>query len=243
MPSDIERDLHALLADGAAARRNPVDPTRRDALEHELVGRLPAARSRRRWPKVALGFGLGAALAVGACVMPVDYDAGVGHRIGIVVDRSVEVDPHAIAEYITLHHAPDEIRLSVSEERTRTIGDDGVEHETQQMRIGIDTIGEDFDTDELWDELVVAFPELGEGRLEDEAVTATVHGTLGGRLSAQWLDVVIDTEGVEAAKAQILRELDAAGVDEGAAKVDIIDEVDASGQKRREVRVWIEREE
>lgn len=243
MPSDLERDLQALLARSPGAP----DPARRDALERELVARLPALPTRRRWPKIALGMGLGAALAVGACAMPVDYDAGVGHRLGIVVDHSVEVDPHAIAEYITDQYAPDEIRLSVSAERTRVVGDDGVPHETHEMRIGIDTIGgEDIDSDALWDDLVVAFPELGQGRLEDESFTATVHGTLGGRLSAAWLDVVIDREGVEAAKARVkeelLRELDAAGV-EGDAQVEIVDDTDASGRQRREVRVWVEREE
>lgn len=240
MPSEIERDLRALLADPASVP--PVDPVRRDALARELALALPRTASRRRWPKIAVGLGLGAALAVGACVMPVDYDAGLGHRLGIVVDRSVDVDPHAIAEYITDHYAPDELRLSISEERTRIVGEDGAMQETHDVRIGIDAIGEDIDTTQLWDELVVAFPELGEGRLEDESVTATVHGTLGGRLSSAWLDVVIDRDGVDAAKAQILRELDAAGV-EGDAQVEIVDDVDASGHGRREVRVWIEHEE
>ncbi len=237
MPSDLHHDLHRALRGSTAA----VDPARRDALESALVAKLGPRIVARRWPRVALGAGLACGLAVGACALPSDYDADVGHRLAIVVTNGVEVDAGAIATFVSEHYAPDELRMAVSQERVREAGADGQVRERGELRIEIDAVGEHLDTDEMWDDLVEAFPELEGGRLEDEALRMVVHGTLGGRLSHAWLDVVVDRGGIEEAKTQILLELDAQGV-EGQAHVEVVDDHDAAGRRRREVRVWVEDE-
>jgi hypothetical protein len=237
MRSDLEGDLRRALASAPAP-----DTARRDALEDELVARLPVARARRRWPRIALGIGLGGALAAVACALPSDYDADLGHRLAIVVAESTDVDPRAIATFVEERYAPDELRMAVSQHRTREEGPDGsVIEQGGELRIEIDAVGEDIDTDEMWEELVDAFPELEGGRLEDEALRTVVHGTLGGRLSHAWLDVVIDRGSIEDAKAQILLQLDAQGFD-GQAHVEIVDDEDPDGHHRREVRVWVEQD-
>jgi hypothetical protein len=240
MPSDLEHDLRRVFAGDQTL---PLDVSRRDALEAELLQRLaqrPSTR-RRRWPRLALGIGLGAALAVGACALPADYDADLGHRLAIVVTDDVQVDPQAIAGFVTEHYAPDELRMAVSQERVRQRDDDGSVHERAELRIEIDAVGEDLDTDRMWDDLVEEFPQLEGGRLEDEELRTVIHGTIGGRLSHAWLDVVIDERGVDAAKAEILLQLDAQGV-HGDAHVEVVDDEDAAGNRRREVRVWVQDE-
>lgn len=236
MPSDLERGLsEALRSDGVAA-----DPDRRAALERDLLARLPAASLRRRaigWP---LAVGLGAALAVGACVLPTDYAAPLGHRLAIVVDaaRADELDPEQIVQFVTERYHPDELRMGVTREHTRETDDDGAVREHASMRIEIDAVGEALDTASMWDDLVDAFPELEGARLEDEELRGVVHGTLGGRMSQAWLDVVIDRGGVEEAKQQVIDQLRADGVT-GDPQVDIVDHVGADGSRRREVRVML----
>lgn len=239
MRSEPDNDLRRALA----GTPTPVDTARRDALCDELVGRLPIARPRRRWPRIALGVGLGGALAIGACALPSDYDADLGHRLAIVVAQSTEIDPRAIATFVEERYSPDQLRMAVSQHRTREQAPDGTVFEQGgELRIEIDAVGEDIDTDEMWEQLVLAFPELEGGRLEDEALRTVVHGTIGGRLSHAWLDVVIDRGSIEDAKAQILLQLDAQGF-EGQAHVEIIDDEDPSGHQRREVRVWVEHDD
>jgi len=233
MPSDLDRELVRALRAPVPA----VDSPRRDALEQELLAKLPAARPRTsRWSKWLLGGAVGGALAVGACALPNDYEARVGHRLAIVVDvvHAEELEPHRIVEFVTEQYHPDELRMGVSIERIRE-----ADRESASMRIEIDAVGEDLDTDEMWTDLVEHFPELEGARLEDEVLQGMVHGTLGGRLSQAWLDVVIDRGGVEDAKARVIEQLRAQGV-EGNAVVDIVDREGEDGQRRREVRVMID---
>jgi hypothetical protein len=223
MPSELERGLsEALRGEPIAA-----DPERRAALEQELLARLPATPPRRhgtRW----------------ACVLPTDYATQLGHRLAIVVDveHADELDPEQIVHFVTDRYHPDELRMGVRHERTRESDDDGHVSERASMRIEIDAVGEHLDTDAMWHDLVEAFPELEGARLEDEELRGLVHGTLGGRMSQAWLDVVIDRGGVEQAKQQVIDQLRAQGV-QGDPQVDIIDQVDEDGSRRREVRVML----
>lgn len=236
MRSELERDLTDALRGSTPA----ADPARREALERELVAKLPAPRPRpSRWSRWLLGGAMGGALAVGACALPSDYETRVGHRLAIVVDvvHAEELEPDRIVEFVTEQYHPDELRMGVSIERVRE-----EDRESASMRIEIDAIGENLDTDEMWEDLVEHFPELEGARLEDEELQGMVHGTLGGRLSQAWLDVVIDRGGIDDAKARVIEQLRAQGV-EGDAVVDIVDHEGEDGQRRREVRVMIQDEQ
>ena len=63
------------------------------------------------------------------------------------------------------------------------------------------------EADDVWRQLSAAFPVVEGARTEVDALEGTVEGTLGGFLSHEMLDIVIDRRGVEAAKAMILENL------------------------------------
>lgn len=217
-----------------------VDAEARDRLERELLARLPEARPRA-WGRRALGIGLAAALALGACALPADYEAPVGHRLAIIADAAIldHVDPHALAAYVTEAHDPDELRISMSVESKRERTGDGSVHEHTEVRIGLDAVGDDIEPEALFAELQQRFPALASATLQDQELLGTVHGTLGGRLSHAWLDLEIDRHGVEEAKARLMEQLRAQGI-EGEPRIEITDHDDGEGHRRREVRVEID---
>ncbi len=244
----MPRDRHDALLRAALERTPPVvDAARRDALEQTLAASVAARGDRRvdpprRWTRWLLGGGLVLAVTAGACVLPSDYDAAVGHRLAIIVEGdAVEVDPHALVDFITAQHHPDELRMAVSQQRVA----DEHGHTQTITRIELDAVGDDVEPEPLWSELVAAFPELEGARLEDQELRGRIHGTLGGRLSHDWLDITIDRHGVAAAKVQIIEQLRAEGLSDAAvesAQIEIVDHDDGKGRVRREVRVQIEDE-
>ena len=234
MPSDLQDDVRRVLARPVP----PVDEARRDAeldaLMREHGRRYPRAPGRiSRW---LLGLGLGAAVVVGACVVPVDYEAEMGQRLAFVLDASEmnEIDVEAMARFIEENHHPEEMRIAAHAEKTVT--DDG--ETMHDMRIELTAVGEDLDADALWDDLLAEFPMLADARREDVPLQGTIHGTLGGRLSHDWLDVTLDRHGAEEAKRQIIEQLAAQGV-QGTPEVEIIDEDLGEGHRRREIRVHL----
>src|SRR5678815_2973406 len=101
MPSDLERELTNALRSPVAAP----DAARRDALERELLAKLPRSDHHRSTvSKWVIGAGLGGALAIGACALPSDYATRLGHRLAIVVDveHADEIDHHALVGVIAL---------------------------------------------------------------------------------------------------------------------------------------------
>ncbi len=83
---------------------------------------------------------------------------------------------------------------------------------------------------------VQVHPGLSGARVEEEEIEGTIRGTLGGLISHELLDVIIDREGVEAARATIIERLAAQGLD---ARADV--EVQATGDgSRRKVKIRVE---
>jgi hypothetical protein len=197
-------------------------------------------RWRRRWLIGACGV---AALA-GACALPMDYEVDVGNRIAILVpaERLATVDVEAVARHVHESFDPERLEVQVGIERTREVGPDGEAVERSIARIELFALGDDIDVDAIWDDLVEHYPALEGGRVEDEALAATVHGTLGGRLSRGFLDDVIDEHGVEEARRRVLDDLRSQGIDADDAEVEITDDVDESGHRRRQVKVRVEAE-
>jgi hypothetical protein len=241
MPSRIAGVLRRLYRFGPerrAARRH------RDALEAELVQRLEPrpseARVERvlRLPALAFASALAVAMVIGACRLPADYAMQMGHRIGIELDaeHAAALDHEAIARHVESTWAPSQIAMAV--QLQRRADDDG---DRGTLRIDLDVMGDDLDTEEIWDDLVDTFPVLVGARLHDEVLAETVHGTLGGKLSLAALDVVIDREGVDQARARIMAELRSQGVDPRDAQVRITDDVGPDGEHRREIDVRVQR--
>ncbi len=238
MRSDLQARMRHLWRAAPAP-----DERARGRLERELLARMPVAKPHR-WGRRVLGVGLGAALALGACALPTDYQAEVGHRLAIIADASIleDVDPGALANYLSEAHVLDELRVEMSVDTRRATGDDGTLEERTEVRIWLEAVGEDLEPDVLWVELQERFPALTAARLEDEELMGTVHGTLGGRLSHAWLDLEIDRHGVEEARARLAEELRLRGID-GQPSIEVVDHDDGDGRRRREVRVQIEDDE
>jgi hypothetical protein len=226
----LPSDLASLLRRALSRPTPPIDEARRDAELETLAAAHGRTYGReRRAPR----------WLVGACVVPIDYEAEMGQRIAFTMPlaQMSDLDVEAMARFVEEEHDPEEIRIMAHAESSH-IADAGEEQLVEEVRVEIEAVGEHLDADAVWDDLVEEFPELADARREDEALRGLVHGTLGGRLSHRWLDVTIDRDGVEAAKQQLIEELAAQGV-KGTPEIEIIDE-EADGMRRREVRVRIE---
>jgi hypothetical protein len=234
MSSDLERRLSQLFS-----RELPqVDAARVDVLEQRLLARGCVSAPPGTvlgWlalHRFAVAVVVAALLVAGACRLPAEYPIDVGERVAILVDgsRRALVDPQAIAEHVEHAWPLERLEVAVALEREDS-GD-------ETMRIQLTAVG-DVTADEMWEDLVETFPALDGARMEPEDLQAVVHGTLGGRLSHDLLDLelVIDEADAERAREQILADLAARGV-EGDAQVTVTDHPDG----RREVRVEVQAE-
>jgi hypothetical protein len=232
MSSELERRLRILLA-----REVPPAATEGGgALESRLVGRLPAPRRGllRRWlsaHRLAVAAVAVVLCVIGACRLPAEYAVDVGERVAILLDpsRRAAVDPAEIARHVEETWPIERLQVAVAVEQQN----DG----PPTTRVELAAVG-DVTADEIWADLVETFPALAGARMEPEDLEVLVHGTLGGRLSHELLDLVIDEEGAEVARQQILDQLAASGLD-GEADVSVTDHPDG----RREVRVEVRAEQ
>lgn len=208
------------------------------ALEQQLL-----ARHARRWPAEApapVGFarahrwalsGAAAALALAAaCVVPVDYDRNFGATVwceSVGADAFERAPIRELADALEDRTAAEKIAVRVHAEH------DGA----ASLRI------------DLWgadpvlaaDEALAGVRELADAANADcriEPLVGTVHGTLGGRLGHELFDLdLVDRADAEAARRQILEQLEARGLS-GDAEVEVTD----LGDGRREVKVRVQAE-
>ncbi len=251
MRSDLEPRLRGLYREPLAGQQAHLA-----AGEDELLAALaPAARERAaaagsggrgsgwpRLPRFALGALLGVAVAVGACVMPVEYPVSLGHglEITIAADRFDQLDPEAIAAHLSESLDPERLEIRVERVRRELAAEDGTVRTSDDVRLELFVLGEDIDPALVLDDLRREFPLLAEAELADVPLSGTVHGTFGGALSHRFLDLTIDRHGVEEAERRLLDELVAQGLPREHTKVDITDEQGPDGRRRVEVRVEAE---
>lgn len=254
MRSDLEPRLRGLY-------RGPMD----GQAEHERAGEdaLVAALARRRggagasgvperergwsWlrlPRLALAGVLGAAVAVGACVMPAEYPValGYGFEITLPAARWAELDPEVLALHLDDQPGVERVEIRMHRMKEEHADASGVAV-TDDMRMRLFVFGDAVDSDAILADLQASFPELADAELRDVPLSGTVHGTFGGKLSHDFLDVVIDQHGVEEAERQVLAALAAEGIAPENARVDITEEHGADGARRIEVRIEAERSE
>jgi hypothetical protein len=255
MRSDLEprlRGLYRAPMDGQAEHERAHEDALVAALARRPGGATAAGMPERergwstwlRLPRFALAGVLGAAVAVGACVMPAEYPValGYGFEITLPAERWAELDPEVIA--LHLDDQPGVERIEIRVHRTQeehadargvTVDDD--------MRMQLFVFGDAVDSDAILTDLRESFPELADAELRDVPLSGTVRGTFGGKLSHDLLDVVIDQHGVEEAERRVLAALAAEGIAPENARVDITEERGADGARRIEVRIEAERSE
>lgn len=257
MRSDLEprlRGLHRQPLDGQAEHQR--------AHEDELVAAFArrhgtvAALDRRdrggsgggggggrlgwlRLPRFALAGVLGVAVAVGACVMPAEYPVslGYGFDLSLPAERWAAVEPEALAEHIKSLPGVERVEIRLFQTKQERVVDDGPRTVAEEWRLQLFVFGDAMDEEALRTDLQARFPALAGLQLRDMPLQGTVHGTLGGKLSHHFLDVVIDEHGVEEAERRVLAGLVAEGVAPEDAKVDITEHEGEDGQRRIEVRV------
>jgi hypothetical protein len=239
------RALHRRPLDGQAAHERAHEAELVAAFTRRTGAAVPA---RARWlglPRVALAGLVGAAVAVGACVMPAEYPMSLGYGFDLVlpVAQLEGLDLEAIARPLEDEPGVERIELRVEHRQVERAGPGGARVLEDEARVRLFVLGDDLDPDALRAELEAQSPVLAGIEMREIPLEGTVHGTLGGRLSHHLLDVTIDRHGVEEAERQVLAALVAQGVAPEDARVDITEERDADGQRRIEVRVEAEHRE
>jgi hypothetical protein len=209
----------------------PGDRSAADALERQLMAEhavlYPARTGARgfvaahRWALASVGVGLAVA---GACQVPVDYEREFGASVTCEVAR--ELWPEARLDEVAGELAD---RFAAERVAIRVHDDHGP---TRSFRI--DLWGADLDDAGLIVALADHAPWIPADACVRTALTGTVHGTLGGRLGHDLLDLDLDRADAEATRAEILETLAREGHSE--ADVQVYDD----GAGRREVKVRIE---
>lgn len=206
-PDELER---ALLREHAARHPAPA----RAGLRGFLAG--------HRWALAGVGVALAAAAA---CQLPSDYRRAFGAAVTCDLPREtwpegqVETLAEGLAQALGAH------RLAVR------VHDDG-RGATRELRF--DLWGADVDDAALLAALRARAPALRADACRNDPIAGTVHGTLGGRLGYGLLDLDLDHADAEAARMEILAELERRGLD-GDARVEIRD--NGAGTRAVEIRI------
>lgn len=207
----------------------------------DLEARLLADHGRRHEPvpgdRSRVGAFVGAhrfaiaggalALAIGACQIPLEYQRSFGARIECVV-ASEALAGEAVEGAVDLLRRrleADNLSLRVLDDGTKTT-------------LEIDAWGRFDDPEAALAAIREAMPALAAVDCETETLVGTVHGTVGGRLGYSLLDLELDHQDADAARARILEELSAQGFT-GTAEVEVEDEM---GQRRVKIRLEQEHE-
>lgn len=165
----------------------------------------------------------GLALAVGACRLPVDYQRSFGASV------ECRVDPEALDEP-ALNAMSEELRLTIGAESIAL----RVFRTDDDAQVRLDVWGDLEDEAEALAHVLDLEPSLRDGKCEAQALEGTVHGTLGGRLGYDLLDLdLLDRKGAAATREAILEKLAAEGF-RGTAEVEI---EDSNGQRRVKISI------
>ncbi|MEM6293860.1 MAG: hypothetical protein AAGA54_21470 [Myxococcota bacterium] len=216
-------------------RPDAPDPDRRDALEAELLAKLPEP-SPSAWRRRMLFGGLAGLAFVGACAVPTDYAVDFGHRLAFSISEE-DFDPRGLAEHIREgFDGVEELRVSASMSRVET--DDGAPPQ-MSFDVTLDIVG-DVDADAVELSLLEHFDALE--AVDVESIDATVHGTFGGMLSHRTLGWVVDEQSADEARARILADFAARGLPPPHRVEVQVEEDEGPGRRSRAVRVEVESE-
>ncbi len=218
----------------AGSLPDPKDRSSADALERRLLAehavmypvRVRGFVAAHRWALASVACGLAVA---GACQVPVDYEREFG--ASVTCELTGDAWPEGQIEVVA-----SELADSFAAERVALRVHDGG-GPTRSFRV--DLWGAEVDDAAL----IVALREHAPGIPADACVrtplTGTVHGTLGGRLGHDLLDLDLDRADAEATRLQVLEALARDGL-EGSAEVQVHD--DGAGRRKVEVRIEAQRD-
>lgn len=228
----FDRLTHRLRGTYAAASPDPKDMSEgAAALERELL-----AEHARLYPAPAglRGFlgahrmafaGVGLAVATAAaCQVPIDYEREFGASVTCALPR--EIWPEGQLDAMV-----NELADGLAAERVEVrVHDDG--GPTRSFRM--DLWGAELDDDGLITALRAHTPAIPPSACTRTPLAGTVHGTLGGRLGHDLLDLDLDRADVESTRLEILAELQRQGI-AGEAHVEVREQGD--GKRQVEIRI------
>jgi len=224
------RRMYRGSAEAGEATQPPPPPS---ALEQALLAEhaalYPDRRPVRGWIGAhrwaVAGVSLGLATVV-ACQVPVDYERAFGASLGCELSRETwsEVQLEELAQELAVDLGADKLAIRAADEGG------------ERRSFRVDLWGaEDLDDEAVLGALQVHAPMIPAGACSQTPLAGTVHGTLGGRLGYNFLDLDLDRKDAEEARREILEALTREGL-EGSAEVEINDD----GDGKREVKIRIE---
>lgn len=192
------------------------------ARRHGAPRAAPGFLRAHRW---SLSCGALALALAAACQLPVDYDRAFGLALECRADAGEQLG--------------DAVMRGLADRLKALTGADRVAVRAMVDHAGPGTLRLDLwdaDAEVDADALIAEVDDLAPGRCEVVPLVGTVHGTLGGRLGHELFDLeLLDRDDAEAARQQILEQLEARGM-QGEAEVEISDAEDG----RREVKIRVE---
>ena len=205
------QDLEQQLADLHAAR--PLVP-RRSSFWRALLG-------VRRLAVASVVF---AALAIGACQVPVEMELVMGHQMRFVLPATDDI--HRQIESLT-----GEIQAFAPVEKIEVQIHKSSEDDRMVVQLGV--WGEGVEPEQVFAHLRARLPILEEAQCDALPLAGTVRTTLGDRLGHDLFHLALDQKNVEQARAAVLEELAASGFD-GDAQVTVEED---DGHRRIEIRL------
>jgi hypothetical protein len=233
MPSEIDRLLRHIHAPSVEVPT--ADPEReREAVERWLArhgGSTPA------WgwgllPRFALAFAALLLVIVGACVLPTSYDVPLG--LSVEITTADELPHTAIVEFVHERGEAGEIEVFVHRRETRGSG----QHVEPQTQMVIRMWDQSLAVGEIEQELREAFPEeLQHATIVETPLEGEIETIWGRRIAHRTFHMALRDVDVEQARAHLLVQLEAQGLD----AEEVVVEVNDRPNGMREVRVEIER--
>ena len=168
--------------------------------ESSEAARAPASGGWRGWTRVAAA-AASFAVMVGACSLPASYEVDLGVGLRLSFDPEEELPVHAMAQYAKEELGATDINVAV-----HVLNDDAG---TLNMRLWGQSLG----PDEVVTHLKADFPELESLTIETEVLEGRIDTNLGDKLFHEMFDSAIAEDDLEVARAELLAELLARGID------------------------------
>ena len=225
---EVRRRLRRLLG-----RPAPLRPGHARELEGELMAQFgqlypeqEVISMRRLWLRKAAVVAAAVICSAAACVAPADVEVPVGRSISIQVAEEADLpEPEAILAVV---------RGEGQAQRVLVRG----QREGGTLVLQLDVWGDDLPEGDAAGRIRAAFPALASASIQEDVLAGTVRGTLGAKLGHDLLDLdVLDEDALEAARRQVMDQLEAQGVE---GKVDV--KIEKDGAKRK-VKVQVERQD
>ena len=181
-------------------------------------GRGPGSLGLLAPRRLAVAFGATLMAVVGACALPTTYEVPVGLSVEIRASEGERLPSMEIARYVRERSDATEVEMMMREQRD----DDGRAETSMQIRLWDQNLA----LGEIEPELRELFPSLDGAEIVETALEGEFETNWGRRLAHHAFALSLRDAEFEAVREQVLLDLEARGVTEGAVFVIIHDQGD-----------------